>query len=225
MAGWHRHDGLAAALPLANVDTDQLIPARFMSVPRSEGYADYLLHDVRRDDTGALRSDFNLNNTPQASVLIAGANFGGGSSREAAVYALVDAGFRAVFAPSFGDIFASNAINNSLLPARIDDETYTALLALVGQSTCPVRIDLKAGRATFDNKVVDFALDDTWRTKLINGWDDIDLTQQHAPEIAKFGDIYAQAAPWAAPRYLIETRSICCTNRHLGGVIQKGRKV
>ena len=75
-----------------NVDTDQLIPARFMSVPRSEGYGDYLLHDVRRDASGALRPEFPLNQAQQASVLVAGANFGGGSSREAALYALIDAG-------------------------------------------------------------------------------------------------------------------------------------
>lgn len=199
MAGWRTLDGLAVALPLSNIDTDQLIPARFMSVPRSEGYGDYLLHDLRRDGEGALRPDVSLNKAPQASVLVAGKNFGCGSSREAAVYALVDGGFRAVFAPSFGDIFASNAVNNGLLPARIDDTTYKALLSLIGQSTCPASIDLLSGSAAFGDRDVPFGLDETWRKKLVNGWDDIDLTWQHVAEIARFRDQYAQAARWALP--------------------------
>lgn len=195
MAGWRTHQGRAVAFPFANIDTDQLIPARFMSVPRVEGYGDYLLHDVRRDDAGALRTDFALNTAPDASVLVAGPNFGSGSSREAAVYALVDAGIRAVFAPSFGDIFASNSVNNGLLPARIDVAAYDALQSVDG----PVRIDLEEGVATFDGKEVPFALDDTWRLKLLNGWDDIDLTQQHMGQIAAFAENYAQTAPWAHP--------------------------
>ncbi|MGB0439773.1 MAG: 3-isopropylmalate dehydratase small subunit, partial [Paracoccaceae bacterium] len=87
MAGWRIHTGLASALPLENVDTDQLIPARFMSVPRTQGYGEYLLYDTRRDTNGGLRTDFPLNAGSGATVLIAGANFGCGSSREAAVYA------------------------------------------------------------------------------------------------------------------------------------------
>jgi 3-isopropylmalate/(R)-2-methylmalate dehydratase small subunit len=199
MAGWQTHDGMAAVLPRANIDTDQLIPARFMSVPRSEGYGDFLLHDMRRDASGALRADFPLNREVQASVLIAGANFGSGSSREAAVYALVDAGYRAIFAPSFGDIFASNAVNNGLLPARIEVEVYDTLVTAIGASLCNVHIDLSNGHAMFNDKRVDFHLDDTWRMKLLNGWDDIDLTQHHAAEIAQFQRNYDQAARWAIP--------------------------
>ena len=195
MAGWNTHQGRAVALPFANIDTDQLIPARFMSVPRSDGYGDYLLHDVRRNDAGALRTDFALNNATDASVLIAGPNFGSGSSREAAVYALVDAGIRAVFAPSFGDIFASNSVNNGLLPARIDTEIYDALQLVDG----PVHIDLEQSVASFDGKEVPFALNESWRVKLLNGWDDIDLTQQHIGQIAAFAENYARTAPWAHP--------------------------
>lgn len=199
MAGWQTHDGVASILPLANIDTDQLIPARFMSVPRSEGYGEYLLHDMRRDGAGALRADFPLNNALRANVLIAGANFGSGSSREAAVYALVDAGYRAVFAPSFGDIFASNAVNNGLLPARIGHEVYSELTSAIVTPRCNVQIDLKNGQAMFDNTQVVFHLDDTWRMKLLNGWDDIDLTRHHATEIMQFKTNYAQTAPWALP--------------------------
>ncbi len=112
-------DALACPLAQANVDTDQLIPARFMKEPRSVGYGQFLLHDLRHDESGKPRHDFVLEHpqASQASILVARRNFGAGSSREAAVYALVDFGFRCVIAPSFGDIFASNAVNNGLLPA------------------------------------------------------------------------------------------------------------
>jgi 3-isopropylmalate/(R)-2-methylmalate dehydratase small subunit len=199
MGGWSHHVGYAVALPLANVDTDQLIPARFMSVPRSEGYGDYLLHDLRRDDHGALRPDFPLNAHGSATVLVAGRNFGSGSSREAAVYALVDAGIRTVIAPSFGDIFASNAINNGLLPARIDEVDCEALFARLGNGAAPATVDVQAGTVAIADTTLAFTLDESWRVKLINGWDDIDLTGQHADAIRDFRDARRQAAPWTWP--------------------------
>ena len=180
MAGWQKHKGQIIRLPLENVDTDQLIPARFMSVPRSQGYGPYLMHDLRRDAAGDLLPDFPLNQA-QGSVLFAGRNFGSGSSREAAVYALVDAGFVAVVAPSFGDIFASNAVNNGLLPARLSADQIADLGA--GEMA---QIDLGAKTLTVGAVSAQFDLDDTWREKLINGWDDIDLTLQHRERIAQY---------------------------------------
>ena len=120
----------AIPLPLANVDTDQIIPARFMTRSRAEGYGRCLLHDFRFDANGAPRN--NPLDDPRragAAVLIARRNFGCGSSREAAVYALADFGLCCVVAPSFGDIFASNAVKNGLLPARVSSEDAEALLA------------------------------------------------------------------------------------------------
>lgn len=183
MSGWTRHTGLAVALARANVDTDQLIPARFMSTPRDQGYGQFLLHDLR--GAGAAWD------VPGASILVAGPNFGCGSSREAAVYALVDAGFRAVIAPGFGDIFAANAVNNGLLPAVADTGALMAAL--------PARlvIDLEAGTITPEGSAaVTFDLDPVWRTKLINGWDDIDLTASHADDIATFAARRREQAPW-----------------------------
>ena len=182
MAGWRKHQGQVVHLPLENIDTDQLIPARFMSVPRSAGYGPYLMHDLRRDGQGALQEGFALNAQVDASVLIAGRNFGSGSSREAAVYALVDAGFRAVFAPSFGDIFAGNAVNNGLLPAVTSKDDLAALAQAVG----PATIDLETVSVTRGEITVAFALEDSWREKLINGWDDIDLTLNEGAAIARF---------------------------------------
>jgi 3-isopropylmalate/(R)-2-methylmalate dehydratase small subunit len=177
--------GIPARLPLDNVDTDQLIPARFMSTPRAEGYGRFLLHDMKADTPAA--------NLPEgAQVLIAGRNFGSGSSREAAVYALVDFGIRAVIAPSFGDIFAGNAVNNGLLPARVAPDALARIegKVTVDLQTCTIR---HAGGETA------FEIDPVWREKLLNGWDDIDLTASRAGEIAAFKARRGAEAPWSIP--------------------------
>ena len=198
MVGWSTHKGTIITLPLANIDTDQLIPARFMSVSRSEGYSDYLLHDLRRAPDGTLDPDFPLNGNAKPSILLAGPNFGSGSSREAAVYALVDAGFHAVIAPSFGDIFSSNAVNNGLLPARVSDADWNALSGAAGDA----QIDLEQGVINISTTQISFALEDSWRVKLINGWDDIDLTKQHTAQIAAYKTQRHQSAPWAWPTHV-----------------------
>ena len=186
----------ACPLPLSNVDTDQLIPARFMSRPRSEGYGDFLLHDLRRDEAGALDPAFPVNAHPGAGILVARRNFGCGSSREAAVYALADFGFACVIAPSFGDIFASNAVNNGLLPATVEEaeaETLLAALDAGGELT----VDLERQEIRGAGAPIRFAVDPVWRTKLLNGWDDVDLTLSHAEAIAAFAARDAAARPWA----------------------------
>lgn len=199
MSGWNSHKGLAVGLPQANIDTDQLIPARFMSVPRAEGYGPYLLHDMRRDAEGRLRAEFALNRHEGASVLVAGRNFGSGSSREAAVYALVDAGICAVIAPSFGDIFASNAVNNGLLPARIDGALQAELATALAGGARDIEIDISARQLRLGTLSGAFELDDSWAKKLINGWDDIDLSLAQGLAIKKFKDLRYQTTPWAWP--------------------------
>ncbi len=186
MSGWSTHKGRAVALPIDNIDTDQLIPARFMSAPRSDGYGQYLLHDLR--DT--------LPDMSGASILIAGRNFGCGSSREAAIYALVDFGIRAVLAPGFGDIFAANAVNNGLLPARCSPD---ALRRLAGHMPGNLAIDLKGRKIELGETSLSFDLDPVWQQKLIEGWDDIDLTGQHSRSIDAFGEAYMRKTPWAIP--------------------------
>ena len=199
MAGWSTDKGMAVCLPQANIDTDQLIPARFMSVPRAQGYGRFLLHDMRREETGDLKADFPLNAQEGISVLVAGRNFGSGSSREAAVYALVDSGIRAVFAPSFGDIFASNAVNNGLLPAQIDEATYVALSQSLERGAQTIKIDLGARSLQLGSVEARFSIDDSWALKLMNGWDDIDLTRHHRTAIAAFKNIRYQTTAWAWP--------------------------
>lgn len=197
MAGFSIIDGLAVALPQDNIDTDQLIPARFMSVPRKDGYGPYLLHDLRFDAEGAPRPDMALNRHPEVSILVTRRNFGSGSSREAAVYALVDFGIKAVIAPSFGDIFASNAVNNGLLPARLPEERIEALIARLGDDAAVMTVDLSDGVIRVGNEVIPFDLDPVWRLKLLNGWDDIDMTASHGAAIAAFRAQRAQQAPYA----------------------------
>jgi 3-isopropylmalate/(R)-2-methylmalate dehydratase small subunit len=197
MAGFSIIEGPAIALPQDNIDTDQLIPARFMSVPRKDGYGPYLLHDLRFDSNGAPHEDMPLNKHAGACVLVTRRNFGSGSSREAAVYALVDFGICAVIAPSFGDIFASNAVNNGLLPARLPDDRIEALLDRLGGDAAQMTVDLEACEIRFGNEVVPFELDPVWRLKLLNGWDDIDMTASHGAAIAAFRATRAQQAPYA----------------------------
>ncbi len=194
MQGWRIHDGAALALDRESIDTDQLIPARFMSTPRAAGYGSYLMHDMRHDAQGAPLPDFPLNRHPGASLLVTRRNFGSGSSREAAVYALVDAGFRVVVAPSFGDIFANNAVNNGLLPARVEDTE--PLLSALSQGPLPATADLEAQMLTLGTLRAPFRIDPAWREKLMNGWDDIDLTQARAADIAAFRARRAAEAPW-----------------------------
>ena len=194
-------DTLGVALPAANVDTDQLIPARFMKEPRSVGYGQFLLYDVRHDEQGQRVSNVMLNHpmASQAEVMVSRRNFGAGSSREAAVYALVDDGFRCVVAPSFGDIFASNAVNNGLLPAVVTEESAEQLLQALAEAPAPIVVDLEAQQIRVGELNVPFSVSAVWRTKLLNGWDDIDMTLQHLEKIDAFATDYEQQFPWVAP--------------------------
>jgi 3-isopropylmalate/(R)-2-methylmalate dehydratase small subunit len=190
-------------LGLENVDTDQLIPARFMQTPRAQGYGGFLLHDLRRSEQGEMRKDFALNDArySQAQIIIARRNFGCGSSREAAVYVLADAGFRCVLAPSFGDIFASNSVQNGLLPARVSAAEIETLLndpsVLAG---APITVDLPAQTVSVGNKSVPFDIRADWKQRLINGWDAVDMTRSYAREIEAYLAKDRLARPWSEPR-------------------------
>lgn len=188
---------LACPLPLENIDTDQLIPARFMKESRANGYGGFLLHDMRFDSEGTPRE--SVLNTPDASsaeVLVARRNFGGGSSREAAVYALVDFGFRCVIAPSFGDIFSSNVVNNGLLPASVSEADCEVLLDALGDAPGPISVDLANQTITVQDTKIFFDISATWKLKLLNGWDDIDMTLAKLPQIETFRMEYLKSYPW-----------------------------
>lgn len=194
-------EGRAAPLPLANVDTDQIIPARFMKRPRSEGYGGFCLHDLREAAKQA-GQPLALDDAEHAGaeILIARRNFGCGSSREAAVYAIADAGFRCVVAPSFGDIFASNSVKNGVLPARVSEEDAERLLALAGEQAHAFRLDLAEQTIRAGHHVVRFEVDPVWKLQLLNGWDDIDMTLRYRGEIDAFVARDRVNRPWAQPR-------------------------
>ncbi|WBU56300.1 3-isopropylmalate dehydratase small subunit [Paracoccus sediminicola] len=191
----------AVPLPRYGLDTDQLIPSRFMKEPRKSGYGKFLLYDLRHDENGSLNADFILNRAEasEARTLVARRNFGAGSSREAAVYALVDFGFRCVVAPSFGDIFSANAVNNGLLPATVSEEHLEVILTLLGDELGPMVVDLEKLSLSLGDQEIPFTVNDNWRKKLLNGWDDITLTLQHSDAVETFAAERFEAFPWAAP--------------------------
>jgi 3-isopropylmalate/(R)-2-methylmalate dehydratase small subunit len=192
----------AIGLPHANVDTDQLIPARFLKHPRSVDHGQFLLHDLRWDASGASRGHpLDHLSRGGAALVIARRNFGCGSSREGAVYALADFGIRCVAAPSFGDIFASNAVKNGLLPALVSEADVEALLGshhLRGEGRA--HIDLPNQTIIAGNLVVSFAIDPIWKTQLLNGFDDVDLTLAEQARIDRFRAKDASMRPWATPQ-------------------------
>jgi 3-isopropylmalate/(R)-2-methylmalate dehydratase small subunit len=189
-------EGPAAVLRLDNVDTDQILPARYLKTPRAQGYGEYLFRDLRVATDGTVREDFPVK--PGAAVLIARRAFGVGSSREAAVYALVDFGIRCVVATSFGDIFAGNAVSNGLLTAVVNEERIEEL-SHAAETTGHARIDLEACTIASGGLTLPFWIEPVRRIKLLNGWDDLDLTRTYAEAIANFAKRDDSARPWAKP--------------------------
>ena len=197
-------DIAATACPLRaeNIDTDQILPARYLKLPRNGEHGKVLFHDLRFDADGNERPEFPLNqpHSREARIIVAGRNFGGGSSREAAVYALFDYGIRCVIAPSFGDIFSQNATKNGLLTAVLGEAETTALVsALEREPTSIVAVDLASQSITCGDLQFRFAIDPSRRDRLLNGWDDFDVTNSFRKEIAEFRDADRKSRPWAIP--------------------------
>jgi 3-isopropylmalate/(R)-2-methylmalate dehydratase small subunit len=193
----------ACPLNVANIDTDQLLPARFLKVSRSAGLGKLLLHDLRLDAAGNERPDFPLNQPAwrSAHIMVGGANFGGGSSREAAVYALLDYGIRCVIAPSFGDIFAQNSIKNGLLPAVVSAADAAELAAMLKRHPeLDVTADLESQAITCGNYSFKFSIAPSWRDQLLNGWDEIGMTQSFKSTIDGFRQSRQQSEPWVFTR-------------------------
>ena len=193
---------IAAPLELANVDTDKIIPARFLRRLRGPGYEKLAFHDIRYDADGRERADFVLNQAPyrDAEILVAGANFGCGSSREAAVYVLFDYGIRSVIAPSFGDIHYGNELQNGMLPVILPDAACATLRAQLHASPgAAVAVDLEAQKVTGpDGAVYPFDIDANAKERLLKGLDDIGLVMQFSKDIEAFEQRHAAALPWLA---------------------------
>jgi 3-isopropylmalate/(R)-2-methylmalate dehydratase small subunit len=195
----------AAACPIdqSNLNTDQILPARYLKWTRAMGIGKVLFQDLRFDAEGNENPDFSINKPAwrNAKIVVGSRNFGCGSSREAAVYALYDYGIRCVIAPSFGDIFSGNAIQNGLVLAMVtDDEAAEIMAALHRTPDLPVTVDLEQQTVVCGNRTTNFSIDPVRRMRLLNGWDDIALTESYRGRIAAFKAADRGRRPWAVPR-------------------------
>ncbi|MGL6573207.1 3-isopropylmalate dehydratase small subunit [Aeromonas hydrophila] len=191
MTGFKQHKGIVVPLDSANVDTDAIIPKQFLQKVNRIGFGKHLFHDWRfLDDAGEQPNPEFVLNQPQfagASILLARENFGCGSSREHAPWALADYGFKTIIAPSFADIFYGNAINNGMVPVRLKEEEVEALFQLVAtQPGIEIEVDLEANQVRAGNLCFGFEIDEFRRYCLLNGLDAIGLTLQHEAAISAF---------------------------------------
>lgn len=180
-----------AVLPFTNIDTDQIIPARFLTTTTKEGLGKQAFTDWRYDASGAPKPDFALNRPEAAgcSILVAGRNFGCGSSREHAPWALLDYGLRAVISTEIADIFRNNSLKNGLLPIVVDEQTHRWLIDHPGAQ---LRIDVESSTVTLpDGTTVKFPIDAFARYCLLNGVDELGFLQQQSAAIARFEQAHA----------------------------------
>ncbi|MFQ2150622.1 3-isopropylmalate dehydratase small subunit [Aeromonas jandaei] len=191
MTGFKQHKGIVVPLDSANVDTDAIIPKQFLQKVNRIGFGKHLFHDWRfLDDAGQQPNPEFVLNQPQfagASILLARENFGCGSSREHAPWALADYGFKTIIASSFADIFYGNAINNGMVPVRLKEEEVDALFQLVAAKPgIHIEVDLEANQVRAGELSFGFEIDEFRRYCLLNGLDAIGLTLQHEAAISAF---------------------------------------
>ncbi|MEQ8364622.1 MAG: 3-isopropylmalate dehydratase small subunit [Cyclobacteriaceae bacterium] len=178
----------AVPLPNENVDTDQIIPARFLKATTREGFGENLFRDWKYDSNNQPVKDFILNNPAfNGKILVAGKNFGCGSSREHAAWALYDHGFRVVVSSFFADIFKNNALNNGLLPVVVSDEfLQTILKGISANSSAPITVNLENQTISFEGEEERFDINPYKKSCMINGYDDIDYLLSLTEDIKQF---------------------------------------
>ncbi|ENM5894896.1 3-isopropylmalate dehydratase small subunit [Vibrio mimicus] len=191
MSGFQQHTGLVVPLDAANVDTDAIIPKQFLQKVNRTGFGKHLFHDWRfLDDAGEKANPEFVMNQPRyqgASILLARENFGCGSSREHAPWALADYGIRVMIAPSFADIFYGNSINNQMVPVRLNEQEVDELFTYVHNTEgATITVDLESLSVVANGKTYHFEIDDFRRHCLLNGLDNIGLTLQHESKIAEY---------------------------------------
>ncbi len=197
-----RLTGRACPINQTNLNTDQILPARYLKWTRAMGIGKVLFQDLRFDADGNERPEFPINKPAwrNARIVVGARNFGCGSSREAAVYALYDYGIRCVIAPSYGDIFSGNAIQNGLLTAIVTDEEAAEIMeALQRTPEMPITVDLEEQTILCGNRTYKFSIDPVRRMRLLKGWDDIALTENYRDRISAFKASDRKARPWAIP--------------------------
>ena len=192
--------GVAAPMPMINVDTDMIIPKQFLKTLTRSGLGKHLFTEIRYDEDGSEKPDFVLNKDAYrtASILVAGENFGCGSSREHAPWALLDFGIRCVIAPSFADIFFNNCFKNGILPIALPQDQVDRLMADAEKgANAVITVDLEAQTITRpDGEVIGFEVDPFRKHCLLNGLDDVGLTLQKVAEIDGFESGQKAAQPW-----------------------------
>jgi 3-isopropylmalate/(R)-2-methylmalate dehydratase small subunit len=191
--------GIAAPLPLTNIDTDMIIPKQFLKTIKRSGLGKALFYEMRYDENGNENPEFVLNKEPwrKASILIALDNFGCGSSREHAPWALLDFGIRCVIAPSFADIFYNNCFQNGILPVKLPKADVDTLMAVAGSDNPELTVDLENQEIRAPNGVViRFDIDPFRKQCLLEGLDDIGLTLKKLDRIEAFEREYAEKFPW-----------------------------
>ncbi|CAG18848.1 MULTISPECIES: 3-isopropylmalate dehydratase small subunit [Photobacterium] len=191
MTGFKQHTGLVVPLDTANIDTDAIIPKQFLQKVTRTGFGQHLFNDWRfLDDAGQQENPDFIMNAPRyqgASILLARENFGCGSSREHAPWALADYGIQVMIAPSFADIFYGNSINNQMVPVRLTDQEVDELFQYVETNEgAEITVDLETMQVTANGKTYSFEIDEFRRHCLLNGLDNIGLTLQHADKIAEY---------------------------------------
>ncbi len=184
-----RLNSTAVPLSIENIDTDQIIPARFLKATTREGFGENLFRDWRYSDSGSTKADFILNNPVyQGKILVAGKNFGCGSSREHAAWALFDYGFRVVISSFFADIFKNNALNNALLPVQVSDQFLNHMLGTIEKNpSVKITVNLENQTVTLENGASEsFEINPYKKACMINGYDDIDYLLNLKEEIKAY---------------------------------------
>ena len=188
----------AARLPGPNMDTDQIIPARFLKKDRAQGYGQYLFFDARFDEQEAPRPEHPLNATPAPKILVVEDNFGCGSSREGAVYALADYGVRVLIGTTFGDIFHNNCFKNGLLPVKLAPSDHQAVFECLSKAG-DITVDLPNQKVDWGVGCAQFEIDTFWKECLTQGLDELSLTLSYQADIDRFEQQYQARYPWLAP--------------------------
>ncbi|MEE6452768.1 3-isopropylmalate dehydratase small subunit [Gottfriedia acidiceleris] len=185
------HKGTTVSIMLDNIDTDQIIPKQYLKRIERTGFGEFLFDEWRYHDDRSPNQSFSLNKEDRknASILISGNNFGCGSSREHAPWALNDYGFTIIIAGSFADIFYNNCIKNGMLPIVLKDEIRSQLSTLSGNQEIEVDLENQVVKTIFGN--FDFAIDPVWKEKLLNGLDDIAITMKYENDIEKYEKLHA----------------------------------
>ncbi len=182
---------IATPLDKVNVDTDQIVPKQFLKLIQKTGFGKYLFYDWRYEKDSSLKKDFVLNDPKfkNSKILLARDNFGCGSSREHAVWALLDYGFRAVISTSFADIFYNNCFKNGVLPIKVSEKALQQLF----DTTTEIEVDLEKQNITTNTLVIPFEIEPYWKTILLEGLDDIAVTLQHENAISRYEKLQAES--------------------------------